>query len=67
MVRNIVGSLLDIGILKYNPESIDTLINSLDRKLCGKMVPAIGLYLMTASYPKKYNISNNNNFSFFKI
>ena len=67
MVRNIVGSLLDIGILKYNPESIDTLINSLDRKLCGKMVPASGLYLMTASYPKKYKISSDKKFSFFKI
>tara|TARA_X000001036_G_scaffold403015_1_gene409237 strand:+ start:173 stop:370 length:198 start_codon:yes stop_codon:yes gene_type:complete len=65
MVRNIVGSLLDVGILKYNPDSIDTLINSLDRKLCGKMVPASGLYLMTASYPKKYKISSNTKFSFF--
>ena len=62
-----ISNYIKDNILKYNPESIDTLINSLDRKLCGKMVPAIGLYLMTASYPKKYNISNNNNFSFFKI
>jgi tRNA pseudouridine38-40 synthase len=59
MVRNIVGALLDIGISKNSPESIKSLINSCDRKKCGKMAPASGLYLTSITYPRRYNISKN--------
>ena len=65
MVRNIVGALLDIGISKYKPEYIGDLIDAKDRKLCGKMVPASGLYLMSASYPNKYKILNYKGFNPF--
>ena len=58
MVRNIIGILLDIGISKYEPEYMKVLINSLDRKKCGKMVSASGLYLQKISYPKQYNMKS---------
>ena len=63
MVRNIVGALLDIGISKNSPESIKNLISSYDRKKCGKMAPASGLYLMSITYPSRYNISKNKIFN----
>ncbi len=59
MVRNIVGALLDVGSLKKNPDFIHELIEAHDRKKCGKMVSPSGLYLMSISYPKKYNIPNS--------
>ena len=65
MVRNIVGALLDIGISKNKPESINDLIKACDRKKCGKMVPASGLYLKSVSYPKKYHIVNTQEFNLF--
>tara|TARA_A100001011_G_scaffold395330_1_gene490006 strand:+ start:435 stop:1217 length:783 start_codon:yes stop_codon:yes gene_type:complete len=63
MVRNIVGALLDVGISKKSSNSIREIINSTDRKLCGKMVPASGLYLMSVSYPKKYKILSKQKFN----
>ena len=56
MVRNIIGCLLDISIKKHKPKYIKDLILSKDRTKAGKMVLSSGLYLMRASYPKKYNI-----------
>ena len=68
MVRNIVGILLDIGISKYEPEYMKVLINSLDRKKCGKMVSSSGLYLQKISYPKQYNMKSiKDNFMFSVI
>ena len=65
MVRNIVGTLLDIGISKFEPEHIDYLIKSLDRKKCSKMVLPNGLYLKNIYYPKKYNINPDDIFPYF--
>ena len=65
MVRNIVGALLDIGISKNSPESINSLIKACDRKKCGKMVSASGLYLNSVSYPSKYKIVNTQKFNLF--
>ena len=63
MVRNIVGALLDVGVEKKSSDSIKKIIDSSDRKLCGKMVPASGLYLMSVSYPKKYKIFSTQEFN----
>ena len=65
MVRNIIGTLLDIGISKYKPNHIDYLIKSLDRKKCSKMVLPNGLYLKNINYPEKYNINSDDIFPFF--
>ncbi len=56
MVRNIIGTLLDIGIGKYSPSSLKKLIQLKDRKYAGKMVSASGLYLMKVNYPKIHMI-----------
>ena len=65
MVRNIVGTLIDIGISKYDPNDIVKLINSRDRKKCGKMVLPNGLYLKNIVYPKRYNLDSEDTFPYF--
>ncbi len=51
MVRAVVGTLLDVGLGKYPPEYVNTVINSKDRSKAGVSVPAKGLYLTSISYP----------------
>ncbi|WBW98026.1 tRNA pseudouridine(38-40) synthase TruA [Oceanirhabdus sp. W0125-5] len=45
MVRIIVGTLIQVGINKIEPEYIQTILKSKDRKLAGPTAPAEGLYL----------------------
>ncbi|TFG78898.1 MAG: tRNA pseudouridine(38-40) synthase TruA [Flavobacteriales bacterium] len=51
MVRAIVGTLLEIGAGKREPEVIHTIIESRDRSNAGASVPAKGLYLTQVLYP----------------
>ena len=50
MVRILVGTLLDVGIGKINPEDIRDVILSKDRTKAGKTAPAQGLYLVEVYY-----------------
>lgn len=50
MVRNIVGSLIEVGSGKLKSKDISSLINSLDRKKVGVTAPACGLYLKEVIY-----------------
>jgi tRNA pseudouridine38-40 synthase len=50
MVRIMVGTLIDVGLGKINPDEIPDIIKSKDRKRAGKTVPAQGLYLMEVYY-----------------
>jgi tRNA pseudouridine38-40 synthase len=50
MVRNIVGTLLEVGRGKLTPENIDRLFESRDRHLSGPTAPARGLHLMRVDY-----------------
>lgn len=50
MIRNIVGTLINIGENKYNPEYIKEIIDSEDRKKAGIKAPACGLYLSNVYY-----------------
>ena len=50
MVRIISGTLLDVGIGKIEPNDIPKIIESKDRKLAGKTLPAVGLYLVEVNY-----------------
>ena len=52
MVRAIVGTLLDIGMHKRNPEEIRAIIESKNRGEAGASVPAKGLYLTKVLYPE---------------
>ena len=56
MIRNLIGTLLDIGIKKTKPSFIQFLLDSKDRKKAGKMASSSGLYLTNIKYPKKFKI-----------
>jgi tRNA pseudouridine38-40 synthase len=49
-VRNIVGTLLEVGVGKRAPDDISKILDSKDRRLAGPTAPAHGLYLMHVSY-----------------
>jgi tRNA pseudouridine38-40 synthase len=50
MVRNIVGTLVDVGRGKLNPDDIPDIIASRDRKKAGAAAPACGLFLKEVKY-----------------
>lgn len=50
MVRNIVGSLLEVGRGKQTPEWIDFLLDVKDRDKAGPTAPALGLFLIRVDY-----------------
>jgi tRNA pseudouridine38-40 synthase len=50
MVRNIVGTLVEIGRGKRPPEEMEKIIDSRDRNIAGITAPARGLYLKEVKY-----------------
>lgn len=50
MVRIMVGTLIEVGLGKVNPEDIPAIINSKDRLKPGKKAPAKGLTLVEIKY-----------------
>ena len=52
MVRAIVGTLVEIGLGKRNPDELIKIIEAKDRKLAGESAPAHGLYLTRVEYPQ---------------
>ncbi|CAL4042716.1 tRNA pseudouridine(38-40) synthase TruA [Buchnera aphidicola] len=56
MVRNIVGCLLDIGVLKKKVNWISTVLNLKNRHLTGSTAPAKGLYLVSVDYPNDFDL-----------
>ncbi|MFX3624239.1 MAG: tRNA pseudouridine(38-40) synthase TruA [Ectobacillus sp.] len=50
MVRIIVGTLLDIGQGKIEPEAVPDILRARDRRLAGKTAPGHGLYLWQVNY-----------------
>ena len=59
MVRNIAGTLVDIGLKKIKPKDLHTIMSKKNRKYCSKMAPPNALFLWRVSYPQKYKISYN--------
>jgi len=51
MVRNIVGTLVDVGFGKITSDDFNRIFVSKDRKLAGATAPAHGLFLMWVKYP----------------
>lgn len=51
MVRAVVGTLLEVGKGKLQPDDVKGIIKSGDRGKAGVSVPAKGLYLTRVSYP----------------
>jgi tRNA pseudouridine38-40 synthase len=50
MVRNIVGTLVDVGLGKISPQQVQQIIASKDRSLAAATAPARGLFLMEVCY-----------------
>lgn len=50
MVRNIVGTIIEIGEGKYRSEDIIKILEAKDRKSAGACAPACGLYLKDVFY-----------------
>lgn len=50
MVRNIVGTLVEVGIGRWKPEKINEILEAKNRTAAGPMAPAEGLCLMWIEY-----------------
>ncbi len=50
MVRNIVGTLVDIGFGRWNPEKINEILEAKDRTTARRLAPPQGLCLMWIKY-----------------
>ena len=50
MVRNFVGTLLEVGRGKLGPEDVDRLLKARDRTQAGPTAPAHGLHLIRVDY-----------------
>ena len=56
MVRNIVGTLLKIGLKEKKPEWVNELLDSGDRSKAGMTAPADGLYFTKVAYDAKFDL-----------
>ncbi|MHC8440677.1 MAG: tRNA pseudouridine(38-40) synthase TruA [Candidatus Eutrophobiaceae bacterium] len=54
MVRNIMGTLVAIGLGKHPPKWCREVLEARNRKLAGSTAPARGLYLYDVAYPTPY-------------
>lgn len=50
MARTIVGTLIEVGDGRIDPEDIDPIFDSRDRRRAGSSAPARGLHLMSVEY-----------------
>ncbi len=50
MVRNIVGTLVEVGTGRWRPEQIEEIVEARDRTAAGPIAPASGLCLMWIEY-----------------
>ena len=55
MIRNIIGTLIDVGIGKISPNDFEKILHQRDRSAASKTASAKGLYLTKVSYPKEYD------------
>ena len=51
MVRNMVGTLIEVGRGRFDPERVGEILCKKDRREAGPTAPACGLILMEAHYP----------------
>jgi len=50
MVRSIVGTLIEVGLGKRPPDSLNAILNAHDRSAAGKTAPPHGLFLVRVDY-----------------
>ncbi len=58
MVRNIVGSLMEVGAHNQPESWIAELLAAKDRTLAAATAKAEGLYLVAVDYPDRYDLQN---------
>ena len=51
MARNIVGTLVEVGLGRFSPDEVKGMLESLDRTKAGRTAPPQGLYLVQVYYP----------------
>lgn len=51
MVRNIVGTVVEVGLGKEEPSWLDQVLETRDRRAAGRTAPPQGLYLVNVDYP----------------
>jgi len=51
-VRSMTGSLAEVGLGRWTSADLEAALAAKDRKACGTVAPAEGLYLTGVSYPK---------------
>lgn len=56
MVRNMVGSLMSIGVGDKSVEWLEEVLEACDRTRAGATAPATGLYLTSVRYPDRFDI-----------
>lgn len=56
MVRNIVGTLLEVGRLEQSVEWVSQLLAQKDRTQAGITAPADGLYFVNAFFPQRFEV-----------
>jgi tRNA pseudouridine38-40 synthase len=52
MARNIVGTLVEVGLGRFNPVDVKRMLKSRDRTTAGRTAPPQGLYLVEVYYPE---------------
>jgi tRNA pseudouridine38-40 synthase len=50
MVRNITGTLVEVGLGRFNTNEIVKILRAKDRSMAGKTAPPHGLYLLSVTY-----------------
>ncbi len=50
MVRNLVGTFVDVGAGRISPSAIETILAARDRSAAGPTAPASGLFLVSVDY-----------------
>jgi len=50
MVRNIIGTLVEVGLQRREPGDMEQILKAKDRKMAGATAPACGLYLKEVYY-----------------
>ena len=50
MVRNLIGTLADVGLLKTTPDEFRQILEAKNRDLAGATAPSQGLFLVNVSY-----------------
>lgn len=58
MMRNIVGALCEVGVGRFAPRWIQTVLESKTRNACSQTAPPQGLCLIAVRYPESLFVSN---------